>query len=197
MSTVRHGSRFSYCVSPSYDASAFCSPTDIVPRVGIQTATFSILIRTVARIISLVGGLGGSLEQNEVVFLVLDGGLVLLAGILLTIIPAGKAFGSAWMDTSPFSSRNNHHSGSLPQRYTHRRMASSHMVQLHPHESRPLAAFTTPVPSPGPQVLTRAPWEVPPGEIPRVYADIRTTRSPTPRRNQRSHSNMVDIENLW
>jgi hypothetical protein len=70
----------------------------------MQLATAFILIRTIVRFVSLLGGWTNVLNQSQLVTLLLDGTLVLAACIILTLIPVGSAFGSAWSITSPFCS---------------------------------------------------------------------------------------------
>lgn len=67
----------------------------------MQVTTILILGRTAGRFASLLGGLANVLNQSQAVTLVLDGALVLIACIILTAVPVGAAFRSAWDSTSP------------------------------------------------------------------------------------------------
>lgn len=67
----------------------------------MQIALAFILARTVARIVQFASGLGSSLTQSHAYTLVLDGALVLVATILLTVVPPGPSLGRAWGATSP------------------------------------------------------------------------------------------------
>jgi hypothetical protein len=67
----------------------------------VQLSTLLILGRTAARFASLLGGFSDPLNQSEPLILVLDGSLVLIAVTILTFVPVGSAFRSAWRATSP------------------------------------------------------------------------------------------------
>lgn len=80
--------------------------------------------------VQFLSGLESALSQSQVYTLVLDGALVLLAAILLTLVPPGPAFGRAWGPTSPSQKKSHRHMIALPQR------------------SPGLALHNSPVPSP-------------------------------------------------
>lgn len=74
------------------------------------------------------GGLESALAQSQVYTLVLDGALVLVATILLTVVPPGPSLGRAWGVTSPSTRKAQRHLaalGALPRspgstlRYVH------------------------------------------------------------------------------
>lgn len=67
----------------------------------MQVALALILARTVARTIQLSGGLASAPSQSHTYTLVLDGALVLVAAIMVTVSPPGPAFGRVWGPTSP------------------------------------------------------------------------------------------------
>ncbi len=73
---------------------------------GAQIVVGLLLLRTAIRIVQFSPGTATALGQFEVIPLVLDGVLVLLASVIMTVIPPGAAFGSAWGPTSPFSKNN-------------------------------------------------------------------------------------------
>lgn len=75
----------------------------------MQIALTFILARTVARIVQFSSGLGSSLSQSQAYTLVLDGALVLVAMILLTVVPPGPSFGRAWGITSPSTRKARRH----------------------------------------------------------------------------------------
>ncbi len=78
----------------------------------MQVSTIFILGRTAGRFASLLGGWANVLNQSETVTLVLDGALVLTACIILTAVPVGAAFRSAWGSTSPqFQQRSGRRNG--------------------------------------------------------------------------------------
>lgn len=62
--------------------------------------TLLILIRSCYRTAELSGGFKGSLAQDEVAFMILDGALILSSCILLTIQNPGQVMGNAWPDTA-------------------------------------------------------------------------------------------------
>lgn len=79
----------------------------------MQIALAFILARTVARIVQFASGLGSSLSQSHAYTLVLDGALVLVATILLTVVPPGPSLGRAWGATSPSTRRARRHLAAL------------------------------------------------------------------------------------
>jgi len=67
-----------------------------------QIAALLLLVRTIVRIVAFTGGLGSPLLQSQLISLLLDDTLVLLACAVLTIVPPGRAFGTAcWDATTP------------------------------------------------------------------------------------------------
>ena len=48
----------------------------------------------------MAGGIDGSLFQNEPAFMVVNGAIPLVSGILLSVFHPGMAFGAAWEETS-------------------------------------------------------------------------------------------------
>lgn len=67
---------------------------------ALAAAVLFLFIRAVYRVAELSGGFGGKLAQEQVLFMVLDGAMVLLACITLTVFHPGPAFGGAWEDAS-------------------------------------------------------------------------------------------------
>ena len=63
---------------------------------SLLLATIVILIRSIYRVAELWEGFSGKLWNNEVDFMVLDGAMMALAVVLLTIFHPGPAFGSHW-----------------------------------------------------------------------------------------------------
>ena len=60
-------------------------------------AAVLVFIRTVYRVVELSGGFEGSLAQAEVPFMVLEGPMIMLAVLLLTIYHPGVVYrGGAW-----------------------------------------------------------------------------------------------------
>lgn len=99
---------------------------------GIQFALTFILIRTVARLVQLCSGLDSALSQSPIFIPVLDGVLVLLATIFLTIVPPGPSFGRAWGATSPSQKKSRRHLAALD---LVRGNPGSPAYRLHEHES--------------------------------------------------------------
>ncbi|KAI0005231.1 RTA1 like protein-domain-containing protein [Xylariaceae sp. FL0662B] len=58
-------------------------------------------IRTAYRVIAIAEGFGSSLEQNETLFLVLDGAMVLIATVILLAFYPSRIFGQSWLQTAP------------------------------------------------------------------------------------------------
>ena len=79
--------------------------------LGIQIATILILIRTITRLVQVGTGFDSAISQSQVYILVLDGAEILLACVLLTALPPGAAFRSAWAPTSPNHRKPRPHSG--------------------------------------------------------------------------------------
>ncbi|KAK0702613.1 RTA1 like protein-domain-containing protein [Apiosordaria backusii] len=69
-----------------------------------QTATSLLVLRAALRIAAFSGGLGSSLATSQIISFLLDDTLVLLAILILTLWPVGRAFGPSWADTSPLAS---------------------------------------------------------------------------------------------
>jgi uncharacterized BrkB/YihY/UPF0761 family membrane protein len=64
--------------------------------VSLLTATLAILARSIFRAMELWGGFAGDLWNNETEFLILDGAMITLAVLLLTVLHPGPAFGAEW-----------------------------------------------------------------------------------------------------
>lgn len=99
----------------------------------MQIALAIILIRTIARLVQLASGLNSALSQSQVYVVVLDGALVLLAAIFLTLAPPGPAFGRAWGATSPSDRKARRHLAHLDL-VGHGSLRSP-SYRLHEHES--------------------------------------------------------------
>ncbi|KAI0015991.1 RTA1 like protein-domain-containing protein [Xylariomycetidae sp. FL0641] len=67
---------------------------------AFSTATFLLVLRTAYRIVEIAEGYMSSIAQDENLFLVLDGAMVLLAVILLAIFFPARVFGHYWPQTS-------------------------------------------------------------------------------------------------
>ena len=65
-------------------------------RVSLFLATLAILVRSIFRVAELWQGFSGDLWNNETDFLVLDGAMMALAALCLTVLHPGVAFGGQW-----------------------------------------------------------------------------------------------------
>ena len=65
--------------------------------VALLLATVFIYARSVYRVAELSQGFNGSLANNEVSFMVLEGAMCILATICLTVFHPGLAFQGAWL----------------------------------------------------------------------------------------------------
>lgn len=72
----------------------------------MQAATLLLLVRAILRLAAFSSGFngGGSLAGSRIAMVVLDDSLVLLTCIISLAVPAGRAFGISWSETSPFTS---------------------------------------------------------------------------------------------
>ncbi|KAK9240692.1 RTA1 like protein-domain-containing protein [Lipomyces kononenkoae] len=67
---------------------------------GLATATLTILIRSCFRVAELSGGFHGPLANNQPTFMVLEGGMVSIASLCLTILHPGIGFRGTWRDAN-------------------------------------------------------------------------------------------------
>ena len=65
-------------------------------EIALLIATAFLFIRTVFRSVELSEGFGGKLANNEVEFMILDGVMVILASIVLTVWHPGYGFQGRW-----------------------------------------------------------------------------------------------------
>ena len=65
---------------------------------GLVVATIAILIRSTFRVAELSGGFKGSLANNQPTFMILEGAMVTLACLCLTICHPGLAFRGLWKE---------------------------------------------------------------------------------------------------
>ncbi|KAK3332439.1 RTA1 like protein-domain-containing protein [Cercophora scortea] len=84
--------------------------------LSMQLAALLLVLRVVVRIAAFSYGLATVLAQSQIVSFLLDDTPVLLASIILTALPAGRAFDFAWAETSPFSWPSRRNSTGLPLR---------------------------------------------------------------------------------
>jgi RTA1 like protein len=63
---------------------------------GLLVATITILIRSSFRVAELTGGFHGKLWHSEIDFMVLDGAMIAIASLLMTLFHPGLAFHGRW-----------------------------------------------------------------------------------------------------
>jgi hypothetical protein len=63
---------------------------------GLAVATIAILIRSLFRVVELRDGFQSKLAGNEVAFMVLEGGMIVVATICLTVFHPGHCLGFSW-----------------------------------------------------------------------------------------------------
>lgn len=63
---------------------------------SLALATICIFIRSVFRVAELSEGFKGHLANNQISFMILDGTMVIIACLTLTIMHPGRAFGRVW-----------------------------------------------------------------------------------------------------
>lgn len=99
-------------------------------------ATVAILVRSIFRVAELWQGFAGELWNDELDFMVLDGGMMSLAVLLLTVFHPGPAFGEQW-HAANWSLRSNHQQESKQSREPkHSRRRSSHSRRQSSRRSR-------------------------------------------------------------
>jgi len=59
-------------------------------------AVMAIFVRCVYRVAELHGGFGGKLANNQTTFLILEGPMIMLAGLVLAIFHPGICLSGAW-----------------------------------------------------------------------------------------------------
>ncbi len=64
--------------------------------VALALASLTIFIRSCFRVAELQGGFGGKLANQEVTFMILEGGMICIASISLTVLHPGLVFGRYW-----------------------------------------------------------------------------------------------------
>ncbi len=64
--------------------------------IAVAVADITILIRCCYRVAELSGGFNGALANNQTTFMVLEGAMIAIAVLALTVGHPGPAFGSMW-----------------------------------------------------------------------------------------------------
>jgi hypothetical protein len=100
---------------------------------SLVLATIAILARSIFRVAELWQGFSGELWNDEVDFMVLDGAMISLAVLLLTVFHPGPAFGDQWHAANwSFRSKPNNDPTSVSES-KHRRRRSSHSRHRNSH----------------------------------------------------------------
>jgi hypothetical protein len=66
---------------------------------SLALATVAIFVRSVSRVAELKGGFHSSLANNEVLFMILEGAMISIAILCLTILHPGVCFLGQWNET--------------------------------------------------------------------------------------------------
>ncbi|KAF2633117.1 RTA1-domain-containing protein [Macroventuria anomochaeta] len=98
--------------------------------VSLLLATVAILVRSTYRVAELWQGFSGELWNNEKDFMILDGGMMSLAVLLLTVFHPGPAFKEQW------HAANWSFKSTPPQKASHSRRRSSHSRRRSSHNRR-------------------------------------------------------------
>ncbi|KAF2093267.1 putative RTA1 domain protein [Rhizodiscina lignyota] len=69
-------------------------------QYALWTATILIFIRSVYRVVELQGGFDGAVANDEVVFMIFEGPMIILATFVLTVLHPGYAFAGSWQDAA-------------------------------------------------------------------------------------------------
>lgn len=67
---------------------------------GLVLATLAIFTRSIFRVAELSGGFRGSLANNQISFMILEGAMIVIATTCLTLLHPGVAFQGAWADAN-------------------------------------------------------------------------------------------------
>ncbi|GFF26712.1 sphingoid long-chain base transporter RSB1 [Aspergillus udagawae] len=67
---------------------------------GLTVATLAIFVRSIFRVAELREGFNGPLANDEVTFMILEGAMMVIATLCLTVLHPGYCFGGYWDQTS-------------------------------------------------------------------------------------------------
>lgn len=68
--------------------------------LGLTVATLAIFVRSIFRVAELREGFDGPLANDEVMFMILEGAMMVIATLCLTVLQPGYCFGGYWDQTS-------------------------------------------------------------------------------------------------
>lgn len=63
---------------------------------ALAVSTIAIFIRSLYRVIELSGGFGGALANNQATFMVLEGPMVIIAVLAMTLLHPAMCFNGHW-----------------------------------------------------------------------------------------------------
>lgn len=66
--------------------------------LALALATLSVFIRCVYRVAELQGGFGGSIANNQTLFMIFEGPMIIIATVALTVFHPGIAFAGRWSE---------------------------------------------------------------------------------------------------
>ena len=75
---------------------------------ALATATFCIFVRSVFRVAELSKGFHGPLDNSEVTYMILEGVMIIITVIVLTVCHPGIAFQGQWRDISLQGKKHEH-----------------------------------------------------------------------------------------
>ncbi|PMD53612.1 RTA1 like protein, partial [Hyaloscypha bicolor E] len=76
-------------------------------KYALAISTTAIVIRSVYRVVELSGGFGGALANNQAAFMVLEGSMVIIAVLAMTVFHPGICFNEHW-ETAEWKLRSKH-----------------------------------------------------------------------------------------
>ncbi|KAI8905399.1 putative RTA1 domain protein [Powellomyces hirtus] len=65
-------------------------------RISLVVATVAIFIRSTFRVVELQGGFSGPIANDETLFMIFEGPMILLAVAVMTVCHPGRVFGGSW-----------------------------------------------------------------------------------------------------
>jgi hypothetical protein len=72
----------------------------LITAPGLALATITIFVRSVFRVAELKGGFHSALANDQVLFMVLEGAMIVIAILCLTVLHPGVCFGGLWNQTT-------------------------------------------------------------------------------------------------
>jgi RTA1 like protein len=108
-SRLRESLRFKAFLFGTCAMSRIADPTVLVTpltvNLALALATFTIFIRSVYRVAELEGGFDSVIANNKTAFIILEGPMIVIATVALTLFHPGYCFNGNW-DNAGFSLRS-------------------------------------------------------------------------------------------